>query len=189
MPYLDLREFEAEAVLSFAPEAALSFVQTVRGNMEGFTKREVEEDVGDGRRPIYYDPQEQELEDGHEDEDEEESCHEGFTRFSRQQRQCFQCRQQKIKEESYYSQVRWEMTREVSRCTQLVLATEWRVRSCFGFLPNLALSIHKNAREVMGDTSPGCSAVGASAGAVDPKTHRKWVWAFIDAAPTWSMLW
>jgi hypothetical protein len=28
--------------------------------------------------------------------------------------------------------------------------------------------------------SPGCSAVGASAGAVDPKTHRKWVWAFID---------
>ncbi len=39
MPYLDLREFEAEAVLSFAPEAALSFVQTGRGNMEGFTKR------------------------------------------------------------------------------------------------------------------------------------------------------
>ena len=29
--------------------------------------------------------------------------------------------------------------------------------------------------------SPGCSAVGASAGAVDPETHRKWVWAFIDA--------
>jgi hypothetical protein len=40
MPYLDLREFEAEAVLSFAPEAALSFVQMVQGkNMEGFTKR------------------------------------------------------------------------------------------------------------------------------------------------------
>jgi hypothetical protein len=39
----NLREFEAEAVLSFAPEAALSFVQTVQGNMEGFTKREVEE--------------------------------------------------------------------------------------------------------------------------------------------------
>jgi hypothetical protein len=35
MPYLDLKEFEAEA--------ALSLVQTVRGNMEGFTKREVEE--------------------------------------------------------------------------------------------------------------------------------------------------
>jgi hypothetical protein len=29
--------------------------------------------------------------------------------------------------------------------------------------------------------SPGCSAVGASAGDVNPKTHRKWVWAFIDA--------
>ncbi len=29
MPYLDLREFKAKAVLSFAPKAALSFVQTV----------------------------------------------------------------------------------------------------------------------------------------------------------------
>jgi len=29
--------------------------------------------------------------------------------------------------------------------------------------------------------SPGCSAVGKSAGALDSKTHRKWVWAFIDA--------
>jgi hypothetical protein len=43
MPYIDLREFEAEAVLSFAPEATLSFMQTVRGNMEGVTKCEVEE--------------------------------------------------------------------------------------------------------------------------------------------------
>jgi len=43
MPYLDLREFEAEAILSFTPEAALSFVHTVLGNMEGFTKCEVEE--------------------------------------------------------------------------------------------------------------------------------------------------
>jgi hypothetical protein len=42
-PYIDLREFEAKAVLSFAPKAALSLVQTVQGNMEGFTKREVEE--------------------------------------------------------------------------------------------------------------------------------------------------
>ena len=37
LPYLDLREFEADAVLSFMPKAALSFVQTVQGNMEGFT--------------------------------------------------------------------------------------------------------------------------------------------------------
>jgi hypothetical protein len=33
IPYLNLKEFEAEAVLSL--------VQTVQGNMEGFTKREV----------------------------------------------------------------------------------------------------------------------------------------------------
>ena len=29
--------------------------------------------------------------------------------------------------------------------------------------------------------SPGSSAIGASAGAVDPKTHCKWVLAFTDA--------
>ncbi len=29
--------------------------------------------------------------------------------------------------------------------------------------------------------SPGCLTVGASNGTVDPKTHRKWFWAFIDA--------
>jgi hypothetical protein len=27
----------------------------------------------------------------------------------------------------------------------------------------------------------GCAAVGASGGAVNPKTHRQWVWAFINA--------
>jgi hypothetical protein len=35
-------------------------------------------------------------------------------------------------------------------------AAEWRVRSCFGFLLNLALSAHKNAEEIMGSTSLGC---------------------------------
>ncbi len=29
--------------------------------------------------------------------------------------------------------------------------------------------------------APGCAAVGGSASAVDAKTHKKWVWAFIDA--------
>ena len=29
--------------------------------------------------------------------------------------------------------------------------------------------------------SPGCSAVGAFARAVGPKTQRKWIWAFINA--------
>ena len=28
---------------------------------------------------------------------------------------------------------------------------------------------------------PGCAVVGASHSAVNPKTHRKWVWAFIEA--------
>ncbi len=53
-------------------------------------------------------------------------------------------------------QVWWERTREVNRRMQLVRAAEWRVRLCFGFLPNLALSINKNVQEVMGDTSLGC---------------------------------
>jgi hypothetical protein len=27
----------------------------------------------------------------------------------------------------------------------------------------------------------GCAAVGGYGGAVDPKTYRKWVWAYIEA--------
>jgi hypothetical protein len=42
MPYLDLHKLEAEVVLSFVKMAML-FVQTVRGNMEGYTQQKVEE--------------------------------------------------------------------------------------------------------------------------------------------------
>ena len=28
---------------------------------------------------------------------------------------------------------------------------------------------------------PGCAVVGGGGGGIDPKTHRKWVWAFIEA--------
>ncbi len=42
MPYLDLHELEAKVALSFV-QAAMSFVQMVRGNMEGYTQQEVEE--------------------------------------------------------------------------------------------------------------------------------------------------
>jgi hypothetical protein len=41
-------------------------------------------------------------------------------------------------------------------------AAEWRVKSCIRFLPNLALSIHKNARQVLGDMSPGCYLLKAA---------------------------
>jgi hypothetical protein len=56
MPYLDVRDVEAEVALSFiqttigaieaamvAPARAVLFVQMVRGNMEGYTQREVED--------------------------------------------------------------------------------------------------------------------------------------------------
>ncbi len=36
-------------------------------------------------------------------------------------------------------------------------------------------------RKVYPKQGPGCSVVGTSAGAVNPKNHRKWVWAFINA--------
>jgi hypothetical protein len=56
MPYLDIRDVEAEVVLLFiqttigaveaamvAPANAVSLIQTVHGNMEGYTQREVED--------------------------------------------------------------------------------------------------------------------------------------------------
>ncbi len=72
------------------------------------------------------------------------------------QQQRFQHRCQNAERGAFQEQVIWEKAREANRHLQIVRAAEWRVRLCFGFLPNLALSIHKNARQVMGDTSLGC---------------------------------
>ena len=52
-------------------------------------------------------------------------------------------------------------------------AAEWRVRSGFGFLPNLTISTHKNAREVMGGTSPGCYFLKATNTAFHDLTEGK----------------
>jgi hypothetical protein len=116
--------------------------------------------IGDCHHPTHYDPHDPYMQDTKVNEDEEsghdEKDHEEKAYFSRRQQQCFQRRQEKIKEQGYHLQVWWERAREVNRCTQIVHTVEWRVRLCFGFLQNLALSIHKNAREVMGNTSPGC---------------------------------
>ncbi len=35
--------------------------------------------------------------------------------------------------------------------------------------------------KVYPNEGPGCLVVGASASAIDSKTHRRWVWAFIEA--------
>jgi hypothetical protein len=56
-----------------------------------------------------------------------------------------------------------------------VRVAEWRVWSCFGFLPNLALSIHKNAQEVMGDTSLGCFFLKATNKAFHDLTRGKFL--------------
>jgi hypothetical protein len=42
MPYLDLCKLEAKVALSFV-QTAMLFIQMVRGNIEGYTQREVEE--------------------------------------------------------------------------------------------------------------------------------------------------
>ncbi len=50
---------------------------------------------------------------------------------------------------------------------------EWRVKSCIGFLPNLALSIHKSARQVLSNMSPGCYLLKAANTAFHDLTKRK----------------
>ncbi len=48
-----------------------------------------------------------------------------------------------------------------------------------GFPKHLFWALH--FMKVYPKQSLGCSAIGTSASAVNPKTHRKWVWAFINA--------
>ncbi len=75
--------------------------------------------------------------------------------------------------------------REFFRTSLLVVEKTWELLERDSLLPegsrpkHLLWALH--FMKVYPNQSPGCSAVGASAGAVDPKTHCKWVWAFIDA--------
>ena len=75
--------------------------------------------------------------------------------------------------------------REFFGMSLLVVEKTWELLEKDSLLPegghpkHLLWALH--FMKVYPKQSPGCLAVGASAGAVDPKTHRKWVWAFIDA--------
>jgi hypothetical protein len=71
------------------------------------------------RHPIHHKPQEQDTK-----VNQKEECHKEKACFSRQQEQRFQCRQKKIKQEAYHSQVQWERAREVNRGLQIVQAAE-----------------------------------------------------------------
>ncbi len=52
-----------------------------------------------------------------------------------------------------------------------------------GRLKHLLWALH--FMNVYPKQSPGCLAVGTSAGAVDPKTQCKWVWVFMTPSPIW----
>jgi hypothetical protein len=71
------------------------------------------------------------------------------------------------------AQVNWERKQEEIHCPQLMRAAEWRVKTCIGFLPTLALSIHKNAQQVLGDMSPGCYLLKAGNTAFHDLTKQK----------------
>ena len=66
----------------------------------------------------------------------------------------------------------------------LIVEREWELLNRDSLLPDSGCPKHLlwalHFMKVYPKQSPGCLAVGASAGAVSPKTHRKWVWAFID---------
>ncbi len=75
--------------------------------------------------------------------------------------------------------------REFFGTSVLIVEKTWELLERNSLLPegghpkHLLWALH--FMKVYPKQSPGCSAVSASAGAVNPKTHRKWVWAFIDA--------
>ena len=60
----------------------------------------------------------------------------------------------------------------------------WRMLEEYEIMPNKGKIKHLlwtlYFLKVYPKQSPGCSAVGATTGAVDPKTLRKWVWEYIE---------
>lgn len=83
-----------------------------------------------------------------------EQVEEGKTSRSRRIKQRHARRQRRKEEEPRRRQVEWEKARFLQQCSQLERAIEKIVRDHYGFLPDLSLSDHMNARRVLGNTSP-----------------------------------
>ena len=80
----------------------------------------------------------------------------------------------------------WKHNTSVNSSVQILIVEKmWELLDRESLLPDgcdpkhLLWALH--FMKVYPKQSTGCSAVGASAGAVNPKTHRKWIWAFIEA--------
>ena len=75
--------------------------------------------------------------------------------------------------------------RETFDTSRLVVQKVWSLLVQEGVLPHKGLPKHLlwalHFLKVYPLQGPGCAAVGESGGAIDPKTHRKWVWDFIEA--------
>ena len=75
--------------------------------------------------------------------------------------------------------------REFFGTSMLVIKKTWELLEKDSLLPeggcpkHLLWALH--FLKVCPKQSPGCLAVSASAGTVNPKTHHKWVWVFINA--------
>ena len=94
-----------------------------------------------------------------------------------------------------------DIQNRTSRCVGTAAMEDRRLRSLFGARIKIVLKIWSMLLEdglrpkkskpkhllwtlyflkVYPREAPGCSAVGGSKGAIDPKTLRKWVWLFIE---------
>ncbi len=110
-----------------------------------------------------------------------QGCKETFAHYKKQ---CFQRRLKKLIEGPIQAQINWKRKQKENRCLQLLWAAEWRVKLCIGFLPNLALSIHKNAQQVLGDMSPGCYLLKAANTAFHDPTKQE-ITASSCKLPSW----
>jgi hypothetical protein len=78
--------------------------------------------------------------------------HKGSERLRRQQQQC-QIQQTKIKRERTKSLIWWEEGRYKHQLAQIDCAIEKETRTNFRFIPDINISIHLNARIVLGNTT------------------------------------
>ena len=91
------------------------------------------------------------------EEVQQEVCKETHHKtHSCRQQQRFALRCQKERASPIQKKIAWEREREEHRRAQVVRAIEWRVMDSYGFHPASHLSTHMNARQVLGDMSPGC---------------------------------
>jgi hypothetical protein len=122
-------------------------IESLEDQLKATTDKKAKKSKGDGKK--------KEKKEGHSRRPQENQCPQSPAQRSRQQQQRYRARQRKGEEQRTQEIIRWEEGRQAHRIAQIKNQAAREIRENFGFIPNVEISTHLNARHVLGKTPTG----------------------------------